>query len=179
MSTSSGGATNSAPSQSGGACAFATSTASLVRGSRRATNLDDTSIAIGLACTRGRGEDVARSGATRSMSKPAFVEERRGRLCGPRSLPKGREGIVRTVAYEGEFGTLRAVRSEKWLGEDTALIFVDPTGWKGAAMRFIAPLLRGQPARRARERHVRPHQPLQGRPACLSPRSDARVLRAW
>ena len=36
---------------------------------------------------------------------------------------------------------------QAWLGSDAALIFVDPTGWKGAAMRFIAPLAKDQPRR--------------------------------
>ena len=59
---------------------------------------------------------------------------------------KARPGSVRTVPHHGEFGAF-VPELQKWLGSDAGLIFVDPTGWKGAAMRFIAPLVAAHPRR--------------------------------
>lgn len=39
----------------------------------------------------------------------------------------------------GEFGS-KVAEIESLVGNDPAFLFVDPTGWKGAAMKFIAPL---------------------------------------
>ncbi len=50
---------------------------------------------------------------------------------------------IATLALPGEFGD-HVERIGQEIGRDAAFLFVDPTGWKGAAMRFIAPLARPQ-----------------------------------
>lgn len=111
----------------------------------RSENLDDTSIAIGLRALeaaaktwRDRGFQIDVDAAFVESDPSAFAELER--------FLKDRSGTVRTVAHQGEFGELVPVL-QKWLGTDAALIFVDPTGWKGAAMHFIAPLVEGHPRR--------------------------------
>src|SRR5690606_25761604 len=54
---------------------------------------------------------------------------------------KSREGAVRTIALRGAFGD-RVDDICRHLKEDPAFVFVDPTGFKGAAMRFLPPLMR-------------------------------------
>jgi three-Cys-motif partner protein len=101
--------------------------------------LEDTSIAIGLHALesathtwRQQGADVVVEAAFVEKSEAAFRELSR--------FLESRTGSVRTVARHGEFGTF-VPELHRWLGNDAGLIFVDPTGWKGAAMRFIAPLV--------------------------------------
>lgn len=111
----------------------------------KSESLDDTSIAIGLraleaaaATWRDRGAQIEVDAAFVEKDPTAFAELDR--------FLKARHGTVRTAAHHGEFGTL-VPDLKRWLGSDAALIFVDPTGWKGAAMRFIAPLVAGHPHR--------------------------------
>jgi hypothetical protein len=52
------------------------------------------------------------------------------------SQPEG----IKMTARRGEFGS-HIEELNTWLKRDAAFIFVDPTGWKGAAMKFIAPLM--------------------------------------
>lgn len=55
------------------------------------------------------------------------------------AFQKNRTGFVATRALRGEFGDhTRKIAS--MLGRDPAFVFVDPKGWKDAAMRYIAPL---------------------------------------
>jgi three-Cys-motif partner protein len=101
--------------------------------------LADTSIAIGL--------DALDAAATtwRDKGYPIdidayFVEKDPHAFTSLDRFLKGRTGLVRTQAFPGEFGAhVGSIR--RFLGSDPGFIFVDPTGWKGAAMRFIAPLL--------------------------------------
>lgn len=44
---------------------------------------------------------------------------------------KALQGHVQTTAHAGEFGDL-VPQLRSWLADDAGLIFVDPTGWKGA-----------------------------------------------
>lgn len=101
--------------------------------------LADTSIAIGL--------DALEAAATtwRDKGYPIdvdayFVEKEPHAFANLERFIKGRTGLVRAQAFPGEFGAhVGTIR--RLLGGDPGFIFVDPTGWKGAAMRFIAPLL--------------------------------------
>jgi three-Cys-motif partner protein len=111
----------------------------------KSEGLADTSIAIGLhaleaaaATWRERGTEIDVEAAFVEKDPAAFAELQR--------FLAARAGVVRTTAHHGEFGTF-VPELRKWLGGDAALIFVDPTGWKGAAMRFIAPLIAHQPRR--------------------------------
>jgi hypothetical protein len=56
-----------------------------------------------------------------------------------------RAGRVTTEVLEGEFGTHAAAIQQR-LGTDAAFLFVDPTGWQGADMAYIAQLA-GRPYR--------------------------------
>ncbi|AUX27006.1 uncharacterized protein SOCEGT47_075790 [Sorangium cellulosum] len=101
--------------------------------------LADTSIAIGL--------DALEAAATtwRDKGYPIdvdayFVEKDPLAFASLDRFINGHTGLVRTQAFPGEFGKhVDTIR--RFLGSDPGFIFVDPTGWKGAAMRFIAPLL--------------------------------------
>ena len=104
--------------------------------------LEDTSIAIALLALEAAAKTWQDRGAQIDVDA-AFVEDKPTAFAELKRFLKGRSGTVRTVAYQGEFGTY-VPELKKWLGTDAALIFVDPTGWKGAAMRFIAPLIAGQ-----------------------------------
>lgn len=104
------------------------------------TELRDTSIAIGLkaletaAATwreRGFAIDVA---AVFVKKDPSAFAERQNCL-------NARESVVETHPIHGKFGdSVEGI--ERLIGSDAAFIIVDPTGWKGVGMRYIAPLLR-------------------------------------
>ena len=101
--------------------------------------LADTSIAIGLDALEAAA--VTWRGKGYPIDVDAyFVEKDPHAFANLEHFLKRRTGLVRTRAFPGEFGahfgTLRQL-----LGRDPGFVFVDPTGWKGAAMRFIAPLL--------------------------------------
>jgi hypothetical protein len=52
-----------------------------------------------------------------------------------------RPADIETVPIHGEFGA-NVDRINQEIGESAAFLFIDPTGWRGVAMRFIAPLAR-------------------------------------
>jgi three-Cys-motif partner protein len=101
--------------------------------------LADTSISIGLDAL----EEAAATWKTKGYSidlDAFFVEKEPRAFSALERFLNGRTGVVRTQAFRGEFGDhVEHIRQQ--LGTDAAFIFVDPTGWKGAAMHFIAPLL--------------------------------------
>jgi three-Cys-motif partner protein len=107
--------------------------------------LDDTSIVIGLRALEAAAK-VWRDRGAQVVVEAAFVEKDGTAFTALDAYLKEHTGTVRTFAYHGEFETY-VPRLQKWMGDDAALIFVDPTGWKGAAMRFIAPLVDGRPRR--------------------------------
>ena len=101
--------------------------------------LKDTSIAIGLDAL----EKAAATWKTKGYSidlDAFFVEKDPRAFSALRSYLNGRSSVVRTKAYHGDFGH-HVAEIRQQLGADAAFIFVDPTGWKGAEMHFIAPLL--------------------------------------
>jgi len=100
--------------------------------------LHDTSVSIGLATLRKAAATWKIRGQHVELGA-AFVEKN------PRSfealrayLDQNREGIE-VVALRGEFGD-HVDEINRTVARDPAFLFVDPTGWKGAAMRFIEPL---------------------------------------
>ena len=103
--------------------------------------LDDTSIVIGLGALEAAAQTWREHGAQIDVDA-AFVEKEDTAFADLDRYLKGRTGTVKTFARHGEFGTF-VPELQRWLGQDAGLIFVDPTGWKGAAMRFIAPLVAG------------------------------------
>lgn len=101
--------------------------------------LKDTSIAIGLDAL----EEAAATWKTKGYAidlDAFFVEKDSRAFSALESYLNDRRSVVRTKAYPGDFGRHVADIRQR-LGTDAAFIFVDPTGWKGAAMHFIAPLL--------------------------------------
>ena len=103
----------------------------------RGANLEDTSIAIGIKALRAASEtwggDVKIEAFFVEKDPLAFAELERFVA----SQPDG----IKMNARCGEFGA-HINELNTWLKRDAAFIFVDPTGWKGAAMRFIAPLMK-------------------------------------
>lgn len=100
--------------------------------------LRDTSVSIGLEALRTAAATWKEIGQHVDLGA-IFVEKN------PRSfealtahLARQQEGIE-LVALHGEFGD-RVVDINRRIGRDPAFLFVDPTGWKGVAMRFIEPL---------------------------------------
>jgi len=103
----------------------------------RGANLEDTSIAIGIKALRAASEtwggDVKIEAFFVEKDPLAFAELERFVA----SQPDG----IKMNSRCGEFGA-HINELNTWLKRDAAFIFVDPTGWKGAAMRFIAPLMK-------------------------------------
>lgn len=102
----------------------------------RGANLEDTSIAIGIKALRSASEtwggDIRIEAFFVEKDPLAFAELERFVA----SQPDG----IKITARRGEFGS-HIEELNTWLRRDAAFIFVDPTGWKGAAMKFIAPLV--------------------------------------
>jgi three-Cys-motif partner protein len=102
----------------------------------RGANLEDTSIAIGIKALRSASEtwggNVKIEAFFVEKEPLAFAELERFVATQP-------DGIEMTARC-GEFGA-HIEELNTWLNKEAACIFVDPTGWKGAAMRFIAPLM--------------------------------------
>jgi three-Cys-motif partner protein len=108
-------------------------------------NFDDTSIAIGLRALEAAAKTWSDRGAKIKV-EAAFVEKDPTAFAELDRFLNARTGLVRTMVYHGEFGTF-VPALQTWLGSDAGLIFVDPTGWKGAAMHFIEPLVASHPRR--------------------------------
>ena len=103
-------------------------------------HLTDTSIHKGLKTL----EEATRTwaGQGRHVETGAiFVEQNADAFQQLDQFLKSREGAVRTIALRGAFGD-RVDDICRHLKEDPAFVFVDPTGFKGAAMRFLPPLMR-------------------------------------
>jgi three-Cys-motif partner protein len=106
----------------------------------RDDDLRDTSIVVGLdALEAARNTWLSRG---YSIETHAVFVERDPRAY--RALTKylaSRGGGTTTHPLNMEFGAA-VPNMERLVGDDAAFVFVDPTGWKGAGMHFIAPLLR-------------------------------------
>lgn len=103
---------------------------------------EDTSPFIGLralreaaAAWREKGHDV-RLGAI-------FVEPTEAFHALVELVQREAGAEVEPFTYHGEFGDL-VPRIRAQLGDDAAFLFVDPTGWKGAAMKYIEPLMQAR-----------------------------------
>lgn len=101
-------------------------------------DLGDTSIDIGLRALESAAATWEEKGHEIELAA-VFVEKDDRAFADLQSYLAGRQGRVRTIARHGEFGEhLAEIQSR--LGEDPAFIFVDPTGFKGVDMRYIAAL---------------------------------------
>ena len=100
-------------------------------------NAEDTSIAIALrtlnavrsAHVAGHPVDVG----------AVFVEKKKKSFEELKVMLDSKRGDVVTHPFEGEFGD-HVNEINQLIGSAPALLFVDPTGWKGAGMKYIAPL---------------------------------------
>lgn len=109
------------------------------------TNLQDTSIAIGLRALEEAAK-VWRDQGAQVRVDAMFIEKDAAAYAQLDAYVRTTAKSVKVTTRHGEFGTFVA-EVQAWLASDAAFIFVDPTGWKGAAMRYIAPLIRGSQQR--------------------------------
>lgn len=100
----------------------------------------DTSVAIGLdALTKAREAWEARGVV---LSASALFVEKDAKAYGElEKFVSENKGPIDARTIHGEFGK-NVARISQHLGNDPAFVFVDPTGWNGAAMSYIAPLVR-------------------------------------
>jgi three-Cys-motif partner protein len=101
--------------------------------------LGDTSISIGLQALEKASKTWGSLGF-RVDVEAIFVERNEEAYQRLMEHLAHRPGTVRTHPMRGEFGA-RIEDIKNLIGRDAAFLFVDPTGWKGAAMRFIEPLM--------------------------------------
>ncbi|MBL8741995.1 MAG: three-Cys-motif partner protein TcmP [Myxococcales bacterium] len=106
--------------------------------------LSDTSIHIGLLALEEAQKTWSEKGVQIEVHA-AFVEKDAAAFGELERYLASRKGLVRTRPCRGEFSTF-VPELVRWIGADPAFVFVDPKGWKGAAMGIIAPLL-GAPRR--------------------------------
>lgn len=99
--------------------------------------LRDTSVSIGLNALK---EATARWGAN-IEPVAVFVEKDPKRFSALEAFLAAQAPGIRRVAIEGAFGD-HVVKINKEIGDSPAFLFVDPTGWDGVAMNYIAPLAR-------------------------------------
>ena len=105
----------------------------------------DTSAEIGLRALEEAIDTWRGQRGAALEGSAVFVEADPGRAARLREMLEKRAGRVTTEVLEGEFGTHAAAIQQR-LGTDAAFLFVDPTGWKGADMAYIAQLA-GRPYR--------------------------------
>ncbi len=102
-------------------------------------NLTDTSIYIGLKALEEAADTWKRQGYQIDTGA-IFVEKNPTSYRELDQFLRSHEGPVDTVALPGSFGECVG-EIRRRLKEDPAFIFVDPTGFKGATMAFLPPLL--------------------------------------
>ena len=108
----------------------------------QAESLEDTSVAIGLRALNDATTFWAERGRQIQVHA-VFVEARPTSFRRLQDYVAERAGVVDARALEGRFGD-RVGDIQALLGRDPAFVFVDPTGWKGVAMSYIAPLTRAR-----------------------------------
>ncbi|MBI1815678.1 MAG: three-Cys-motif partner protein TcmP [Deltaproteobacteria bacterium] len=101
-------------------------------------DLRDTSIHIGLEALQSAARTWAKAGAKIELGA-IFVEENDDAFVELQRFVHERAGGVAAHPLHGSFGS-QLSEIKRCIGSDAAFLFVDPTGWKGAAMEFIAPL---------------------------------------
>jgi three-Cys-motif partner protein len=100
----------------------------------------DTSIFIALEALNAAARTWGRQGFGIEVHA-VFVEQDAAAFSALRDLLPWAKGRVEVHPLHGAFGAHIAT-IQRLIGTDPAFLFVDPTGWKGAAMRYIAPLAR-------------------------------------
>jgi three-Cys-motif partner protein len=111
----------------------------------RSEDRTDTSVDIGIRALE-EALDVWGQGHGQPIEARAVFVERNATSCQSlRAYLEARKARVPCEVLEGEFGA-NVDRIVDLLGADPAFLFVDPTGWKGVAMDYIAKLA-GRPYR--------------------------------
>lgn len=103
----------------------------------RDQNLQDTSVVIGLNAL-STAVATWKGGV---KPKAIFVERNEDAFNRLNAYLATRPGDIETVPIHGEFG-VNLERINREIGDGSAFLFIDPTGWTGVAMRHIAPLTR-------------------------------------
>jgi three-Cys-motif partner protein len=98
----------------------------------------DTSIWIALQALNAAATTWGRDGF-RIDVHAVFVEKDPAAFAQLQGLLPQVQGQVQVHPLRGEFGA-QVSTIQKLIGTDPAFLFVDPKGWKGAAMAYIAPL---------------------------------------
>jgi three-Cys-motif partner protein len=102
-------------------------------------DLRDTSVHIGLEALRRAAATWSEKGHTVDLAA-VFVEKDAKKFAALEAYLDKEHGAIEVVPLNCEFGEgVDAINGR--IGRDPAFFFVDPTGWKGAAMKYIAPLV--------------------------------------
>jgi three-Cys-motif partner protein len=108
---------------------------------QRHPDLADTSIVIGLNALEQAAQTWRDRGHIVDV-EAVFVEKKPKSFDKLKSYLERRSGTIVTHPLSGEFSAhVRDI--QRRIAGNAAFIFVDPTGWKGAAMEYIAPLVSG------------------------------------
>ena len=102
--------------------------------------LDDTSVAIGLKALEQAASTWSEKGYSIKLSA-IFVEKDKRAFEKLENFLAKRSGAIECHPLPGAFGDF-IEDINRLVGKDPAFLFVDPTGWKGVGMGFIAPLAR-------------------------------------
>lgn len=102
-------------------------------------DLRDTSVHIGLEALRAAAATWSEKGHKVELAA-VFVEKDAKPYAALEAYLDRQRGEIEVIPLNCEFG--QAVdQINGRIGRDPAFFFVDPTGWKGAAMKYIAPLV--------------------------------------
>lgn len=111
--------------------------------SSRTEDHGDTSVAIGMNALE-EALSIWADAPAKVEAGAIFVEANPSSAARLKEFLSGR--LHKGVAWQvlvGEFGS-QVGAIQRTIGEDATFLFVDPTGWKGAGMQFIAPLAAGR-----------------------------------
>jgi three-Cys-motif partner protein len=100
--------------------------------------LRDTSVFLGLEALRAAAETWSAKGHQVELGA-IFVEKNDRSYEALEEFVSQNAGAIKATSIHGEFGG-SVGDINRLVGRDPAFLFVDPTGWKGAAMKYIAPL---------------------------------------
>lgn len=98
----------------------------------------DTSVFLGLEALRAAAGTWRNKGHRVELGAIFVEKNSRSWAALKEFVEQNADGIEATTIH-GEFGGAIG-QINKLVGGDPAFLFVDPTGWKGAAMKYIAPL---------------------------------------
>lgn len=101
---------------------------------------NDTSIAIGLRALNTAAETWAQRGHHIKLHA-VFVEKNPTSFRALKAFAEANAGAVDVRTFLGTFGE-HVDQIDYLIGSDPAFVFIDPTGWTGVDMRFVAKLAR-------------------------------------